>query len=79
MKLKLQHQQTADLLLSPHADIPAEESEAEQENMSPDDLSGEQAGATPDLVMTSRKSPATNSKVAYMKLRLPPFHQMAKS
>ena len=36
----------ADLLLSPHADIPAEESEAEQENMSPDDLSGEQAGAT---------------------------------
>ena len=36
----------ADLLLSPNADIPAEESEAEQENMSPDDLSGEQAGAT---------------------------------
>ena len=36
----------ADLLLSPHSDIPAEESEAEQENMSPDDLSGEQAGAT---------------------------------
>ena len=36
----------ADLLLSLNADIPAEESEAEQENMSPDDLSGEQAGAT---------------------------------
>ena len=36
----------ADLLLSPLTDIPAEESEAEQENMSPDDLTGEQAGAT---------------------------------
>ena len=35
-----------DPLLAPLADIPAEESEAEQENMSPDDLSGEQAGAT---------------------------------
>jgi hypothetical protein len=37
---------TADLLLAPVADIPATESEAVQENMSPDDLSGEQAGAT---------------------------------
>ena len=36
----------ADLLLSPLANIPEEESEAVQENMSPDDLSGEQAGAT---------------------------------
>ena len=36
----------ADLLLSPVAEIPAAESEAVQENMSPDDLSGEQAGAT---------------------------------
>ena len=36
----------ADLLLAPVADIPATESEALQENMSPDDLSGEQAGAT---------------------------------
>ncbi|MBL6732828.1 MAG: hypothetical protein ISP82_07780 [Candidatus Poseidoniaceae archaeon] len=36
----------ADLLLAPVADIPATESEAVQENMSPDDLSGEQAGAT---------------------------------
>ena len=36
----------SDLLLAPLADIPATESEAVQENMSPDDLSGEQAGAT---------------------------------
>ena len=36
----------ADLLLSPLANIPEEESEAVQENMAPDDLSGEQAGAT---------------------------------
>jgi hypothetical protein len=36
----------ADLLLSPVVEIPATESEAVQENMSPDDLSGEQAGAT---------------------------------
>ena len=36
----------ADLLLAPVAEIPATESEAVQENMSPDDLSGEQAGAT---------------------------------
>jgi len=36
----------ANLLLSPLANIPEEDSEAVQENMSPDDLSGEQAGAT---------------------------------
>ena len=36
----------SDLLLAPLADIPAEESEAEQEGMSPDNLVGEQAGAT---------------------------------
>jgi hypothetical protein len=36
----------ADLLLSPLANIPEENSQAVQENMSPDDLSGEQAGAT---------------------------------
>ena len=37
---------SADPLLSPLANIPEEESEALQEDMSPDDLSGEQAGAT---------------------------------
>ena len=37
---------STDPLLSPLTDIPAEQSEAEQENMSPDDLTGEQAGAT---------------------------------
>ena len=37
---------SADPLLSPLANIPEEESEAVQEDMSPDDLSGEQAGAT---------------------------------
>ena len=46
----------ADLLLSPLTDIPAEESEAEQENMSPDDLTGEQAGATINLVMMLKRS-----------------------
>jgi len=37
---------STDPLLSPLANIPEEESEAVQEDMSPDDLSGEQAGAT---------------------------------